>query len=91
MASFEKQEITISSSGVKSTKSYFRDFKEHFGMLLALTARDIKVRYKHSFLGVLWVLFQPSATTFIFGIFFGKVAKILIEKINDFSYLLIIY
>lgn len=38
--------------------------------------RDIKVRYKQTVLGVLWVLFQPSVTTIIFTIFFGKLTKI---------------
>jgi len=38
--------------------------------------RDIKVRYKQTILGVLWVLFQPLVSTFIFTIFFGRLAKI---------------
>ena len=38
--------------------------------------RDIKVRYKQTFLGVAWVIFQPLFTTIIFTIFFGNLAKI---------------
>lgn len=37
--------------------------------------RDIKVRYKQTFLGILWVVFQPLAGTFIFTVFFGNFAK----------------
>lgn len=38
--------------------------------------RDIKVRYKQTLFGILWVLFQPLVTTGIFTIFFGRLAKI---------------
>jgi len=41
-----------------------------------LSWRDIKVRYKQTFLGVLWILLQPLANTLIFTIFFGNFAKI---------------
>src|SRR3989304_10050312 len=40
------------------------------------TWRDIKVRYKQTILGVLWVVLQPLVTMFIFTAFFGKLAKI---------------
>ena len=38
--------------------------------------RDISVRYKQTFLGVLWALLQPVATMVIFTIVFSKAAKI---------------
>ncbi len=38
--------------------------------------RDIKVRYKQTALGVLWVIFQPIISTIIFTIFFGKLTRI---------------
>ena len=40
------------------------------------TWRDIKVRYKQTVLGIAWVVFQPLFTTFIFTLFFGRLAKI---------------
>lgn len=43
--------------------------------------RDIKIRYKQTFLGIFWVLFQPIVTTGIFSIFFGKIAKIPSDNI----------
>lgn len=45
--------------------------------------RDIKIRYKQTLLGIIWVLFQPLVTTGIFSIFFGKIAKI---PSNDLPY-----
>ncbi len=38
--------------------------------------RDIKVRYKQTFLGAGWAVFQPLTSMFIFTIFFGNFAKI---------------
>lgn len=38
--------------------------------------RDIKVRYKQTFFGVAWALFQPLINMIIFTVFFGNLAKI---------------
>lgn len=39
-----------------------------------LTWRDIKVKYKQTFVGALWAIFQPFITMVIFSVFFGKLA-----------------
>jgi lipopolysaccharide transport system permease protein len=38
--------------------------------------RDLKVRYKQTALGILWVIFQPLLSMIVFTVFFGKLAKI---------------
>ncbi|MFA6601248.1 MAG: ABC transporter permease [Candidatus Paceibacterota bacterium] len=38
--------------------------------------RDLKVRYKQTFVGVGWALFQPFINMVVFSIFFGQLAKI---------------
>ncbi len=38
--------------------------------------RDIKVRYKQTFFGIAWAVFQPLINMFVFTFFFGKLAKI---------------
>ncbi|NGX37237.1 MAG: Teichoic acid translocation permease protein TagG [Chlamydiae bacterium] len=51
------------------------DFAElyHFRwVLLMLTLRDIKLRYKQTFLGVAWVILQPLLTALLFTAVFGK-------------------
>ncbi len=45
-------------------------------LFFIFTWRDIKVRYKQTFLGITWVIFQPLMSMGIFTIFFGKIAKI---------------
>lgn len=41
-----------------------------------LSWRDLKVRYKQTFLGVSWALFQPLINMIIFTVFFGNFAGI---------------
>lgn len=64
---------------IKPNNTFHFDLNELWNyreLLYIFTWRDIKVRYRQTFLGVAWVLFQPVATTAIFSIFFGKLAKI---------------
>jgi lipopolysaccharide transport system permease protein len=52
-----------------------RDFAEMIQfrwVLFMLMFRDIKLRYKQTFLGVLWVVFQPLMTALLFTFVFGK-------------------
>src|SRR3984893_5057258 len=37
--------------------------------------RDVKIRYKQTAIGVVWVILQPLLNMLIFTIFFGKLAK----------------
>jgi lipopolysaccharide transport system permease protein len=45
-------------------------------LLYIFSWRDIKMRYKQTLLGVLWVIFQPLVNAGVFTIFFGKLANI---------------
>ena len=45
-------------------------------LLYFLTLRDIKVKYKQTVFGVLWVLIQPLALMLLFTVVFGKFAKL---------------
>ena len=38
--------------------------------------RDVKIRYKQTVIGVLWVVLQPLLTMGVFTIFFGRLAKL---------------
>ncbi len=48
------------------------DYRE---LLYFLVWRDIKVRYKQTVLGVVWVVLQPLIATLIFTVVFGMLAK----------------
>lgn len=60
-------------------KWHILDFKElwHSRELFYIFSwRDIKVRYKQTVLGIVWVLLQPLLSMVIFTVFFGNFAKI---------------
>lgn len=44
-------------------------------LLVFLTVRDVKLRYKQTALGVGWVVAQPLLTMAVFTVFFGNLAK----------------
>lgn len=48
-------------------------FKELFQ---TLAWRDIKVKYKQTFIGVIWAILQPIVQMVVFSFFFGKLANI---------------
>jgi len=58
--------------------NFYLNLKElwHYRELFYIFAwRDIKVRYKQTFLGIAWVLFQPLVSMVVFTVFFGNFAK----------------
>jgi lipopolysaccharide transport system permease protein len=45
-------------------------------LLLTLTLKDVKVRYKQTVIGAAWAVFQPLIMMMIFTIIFGRLARI---------------
>lgn len=54
----------------------FKEIWSYRELLMSFTIRDIKIRYKQTALGFLWVIIQPLFMVFIFSFFFGGLAKI---------------
>ena len=44
-------------------------------LMYFLTWKELKVRYKQTAIGVLWVVLQPVVTTLIFAVVFSQIAK----------------
>ena len=57
-------------------------------LLSILALRDIKLRYKQTFLGVTWVILQPLVASLIFAIIFGRIAAL---PSDGKPYLLFVY
>jgi lipopolysaccharide transport system permease protein len=66
----------ITADSKENFKSYLLDIWNYRDLVRAFITRDLKVRYKQTVLGVLWVLIQPLMTAGIFSIIFSRVAKI---------------
>jgi len=54
----------------------FREVWAYRELLYFLVWRDVKIRYKQTAIGVLWVVLQPVLTMLIFTLFFGRLAKL---------------
>src|SRR5712672_2761973 len=49
---------------------------EYRELLYFFAMRDIKIRYKQTAIGILWVVLQPLMTMGVFTIFFGRLAML---------------
>jgi lipopolysaccharide transport system permease protein len=52
-----------------------RDVWHYRDLLMALAARDVKLRYKQTALGIIWVVLQPLLAAAVFSFVFGRVAQ----------------
>jgi len=62
----------------------FKELWKFRDLCLALALRDIKVRYKQTFLGVAWVVLQPLLGAGIFTFVFGVMAKLPTDGLPPF-------
>jgi lipopolysaccharide transport system permease protein len=67
--------LTVIEPG-KPWKMNFRDLWRYRELFYFLIWRDIKVRYKQTALGIVWVVLQPALTTLVFTVFFGVLARV---------------
>lgn len=54
----------------------FAEIWQYRELLVFYAVRDIKVRYKQTFLGIAWAILQPVMTMVVFSIFFGNLAGV---------------
>ncbi len=66
----------------------FRDLWIYRELFYFLIWRDVKVRYKQTVLGVVWVVLQPFLATLIFTVFLGVLARI---PSDGLPYALVVY
>ncbi len=57
-------------------KHYWADLWRYRELFLILAWRDISVRYKQTFIGVVWAILRPFMTMVVFTVIFGRVAKL---------------
>ena len=78
--------IIEASSGWRPVR--FGELWQYRELLYFLIWRDLKVRYKQTFLGIAWVVMQPLLTTIVFSVFLGMLARVPSES---FPYALFAY
>lgn len=67
--------ITVIESSKPSSDLPLRHLWKYRGLLLFPGRRDAQVPYNQTALGVAWAILQSLLATFIFSIFFGRLAK----------------
>lgn len=61
-------------------KTYIENFKKFRPLLYELVARDVKIKYRKSVLGVLWTLLNPLLMMVILSIVFSNLFRFEIEN-----------
>ena len=73
--------MTLSSTTVISAdrqerlRQFLKDLWDFRELFYTFLQRDLKVRYKQTALGAVWVVLQPVTTTLAYVLIFGKIAR----------------
>ena len=70
------KEFNLNSSEEKSFIGYILEILSHYELAFAFVRKEIIVKLSKTFLGKLWLLFQPLITIIIYSIFFGQLLKL---------------
>jgi lipopolysaccharide transport system permease protein len=65
----------ISADRQERLRQFLKDLWDYRELFWTFVERDIKVRYKQTALGVLWVVLQPLFVAGAFSVIFGKIAR----------------
>jgi len=65
----------ISAERHERIRQFLKDLWDYRELFLTFVQRDVKVRYKQTVLGVIWVILQPLFMMGAFSLIFGKIAK----------------
>lgn len=67
-------------SSLKGIKRFTFDFKKFFPLLLNLSSKDLKLKYRRSVLGILWSILNPLLTMIVLTQVFGLLLKVQVEN-----------
>ncbi len=73
--------IRISADRRERFRQFLTDLWDYRELFWTFVERDIKVRYKQTALGVIWVVLQPLLMTAVFTLIFGRLAGMPSEKL----------
>ena len=54
-------------------KKYIKGFRDYSFLLSELVKKGIRLKYRRSYLGILWSLIEPLLTTCVWVIVFGTI------------------
>jgi lipopolysaccharide transport system permease protein len=65
----------ISAERHERLQQFLKDLWDYRELFYTFLERDLKVRYKQTVLGVVWVILQPLVATGAYTLIFGKIAR----------------
>ncbi len=65
----------ISTDGQERLRQFFKDLADYRELFITFVERDLKVRYRQTVLGAVWVVLQPLMLTGAFALIFGRIAE----------------
>lgn len=65
---------------MKIDKNIYKKIQHYIDLVIVFTQKDLKVRYKNSFLGYLWSITHPVVYALIFYIAFKLIVKVPVEN-----------
>jgi len=68
--------VTVIEPATGTSSPDWRELWDHRELIYVFARRDIAVRYKQSFIGVLWAVLQPLLLAGVFSLFLGLLAHI---------------
>ena len=74
----------MNSTKLKGMNKFIYDFKRYLPLLQNLVARDFKVKYRRSFLGIAWSVLNPLLTMLVLTSVFKVLLKLQIENFATF-------
>lgn len=73
---------------MKTLKNIIANAKRYSFLMKQLIMRDFKVKYKRSFLGILWSLLYPVLMMAVMALVFSQMFKMRVEGVNYLVYLM---
>ena len=65
----------VIDSSRRRAQVHVKELWDYRELLFFLVWRDVKVRYKQTVLGIAWAVLQPLLAMLVFGLFFGRLAR----------------
>lgn len=70
----------MQNSSVSNQHNFISDFKRYSPLLVNLSIKDIKIKYRRSFLGIAWSVLNPLLTMLVLTTVFSMMLRIQIEN-----------
>lgn len=72
---YSKETVLVIEPGL-TEQNYWADLWRYRELFLILAWRDVAVRYKQTFIGIVWAVLRPLLTMIVFTVIFSRIAQL---------------